>query len=49
MENRHKKILALEAKLMQKQEMEMGALRRKLENKVNEFLKKREQEHNQIL
>lgn len=49
MENRHKKILAAEAKLMQKQQNEMNALRKKCENKMNEFLKKREQEHNQIL
>ena len=49
MENRHKKILAAEAKLMQKQQNEMNALRKKLENKMNEHLKKREQEHNLIL
>lgn len=49
MEMRYKKILAAEAKLMQKQQIEMGALRKKLENKMNEYLKKREQEHNQIL
>ena len=42
MENRQKKILAAETKLMQKQQNEMGALRRKLENKMNEYLKKRE-------
>lgn len=48
-ETRHKKILSAEAKLMQKQQNEMGALRKKLENKMNEYLKKREQEHNQIL
>ena len=49
MEDRHKKILAAEAKLMQKQQNEMNALRKKLEGKMNEFLKKREQEHNMIL
>lgn len=46
MENRHKKILAAEAKLMQKQQTEMNACRKRLENKMNEYLKKREQEHN---
>ena len=46
MDTRHKKILAAEAKLMQKQANEMNALRKKLENKMNEYLKKREQEHN---
>ena len=46
MEKRHKKILAMEAKLMQKQQIEMNALRKKLEGKMNEYLKKREQEHN---
>ena len=42
MDNRQKKILAAETKLMQKQQNEMNALRRKLENKMNEYLKKRE-------
>ena len=49
MENRHKKILANEAKLMQKQQNEMNALRKKLEAKMNERLKLREVEHNEIL
>ena len=49
MENRHKKILAAEAKLMQKQQNEMNALRKKLEGKMNERLKLREVEHNEIL
>ena len=49
MENRHKKILAAEAKLMQKQQNEMNALRKKLEAKMNERLKLREVEHNEIL
>lgn len=49
MEGRHKKILATEAKLMQKQQNEMNALRKKLEGKMNERLKLREQEHNEIL
>lgn len=42
MESRHKKILAAEAKLMQKQQNEMHGLTKKLEAKMNEFLKKRE-------
>ena len=49
MENRHKKILSAEAKMMQKQQIEMGALRKKLEGKMNERLKLREVEHNEIL
>jgi len=49
MDGRHKKILAAEAKLMQKQQNEMNALRKKLEGKMNERLKLREQEHNEIL
>lgn len=49
LENRHKKILAAEAKLMQKQQNEMNALRKKLEGRMNERLKLREVEHNKIL
>jgi len=49
MEDRHKKILAAEAKLMQRQQTEMNSLRKKLEGKMNERLKLREQEHNEIL
>jgi len=49
MDTRHKKILAAEAKLMQKQQVEMNALRKKLEGKMNERLKLREVEHNEIL
>lgn len=49
MENRHKKILQAEAKLMQKQQGEMNALRKKIEGKMNETLKQREREHNEIL
>lgn len=49
LENRHKKILATEAKLMQKQQTEMNALRKKLEGRMNERLKLREVEHNKIL
>ena len=43
--NREKKILASETKLMQKQQNEMSALRKKIERKINEELKKREQSH----
>ena len=49
MDARHKKILAAEAKLMQKQANEMNALRKKLSGKMNERLKLREVEHNEIL
>ena len=49
MDARHKKILAAEAKLMQKQQNEMNALRKKLEAKMNERLKLRGVEHNEIL
>lgn len=49
MEDRHKKILAAEAKLMQRQQTEMNSLRKKLEGKMNERLKLREVEHNEIL
>ena len=49
MEQRHKKILAAEAKLMAKQQNEMNALRKKLEGRMNERLKLREVEHNKIL
>ena len=49
MDARHKKILAAEAKLMQKQQNEMNALRKKLQGKMNERLKLREVEHNEIL
>jgi hypothetical protein len=45
----HKKILASEANLMQKQGNEMAALKKKLEAKMNERLKMREIEHNKIL
>jgi hypothetical protein len=49
LEARHKKILAAEAKLMQKQNNEMNALKKKLEARMNERLKLREVEHNKIL
>ena len=49
METRHKKILATEAKLMQKQQNEMNALKKKLEARMNERLKLREVEHTKIL
>jgi len=44
-----KKILASESHLMQKQQNEMNALKKKLEGRMNEFLKLREVEHNKIL
>jgi len=49
MEARNKKILTAEAKLMQKQQNEMNALKKKLEARMNERLKLREVEHNKIL
>lgn len=45
----HKKILASEAHMMQKQSNEMAALKKKLEARMNERLKLREVEHNKIL
>lgn len=45
----HKKILANEANVMQKQGNEMAALKKRLEAKMNERLKMREVEHNKIL
>lgn len=47
--NCHKKILASEATLMQKQQQEMNALKKRLEGHMNERLKMREVEHNKIL
>jgi hypothetical protein len=46
MANRHKKIVAAEAKPIQKQQNEMLALRKKIEANMNEKLKQRENEHN---
>lgn len=46
MQSRHKKIVAAEAKLIQKQQNEMSALRKKVESTMNERLKQREFEHN---
>lgn len=45
----HKKILASEAHMMQRQQNEMNALKKKLEGRMNERLKLREVEHNKIL
>jgi hypothetical protein len=45
MQQRHKKIVAAEAKLIQKQQNEMGALKKKIESNMNERLKQRENEH----
>jgi len=44
-----KKILASEAQLMQRQQNEINALKKKLEGRMNETLKLREVEHNKIL
>ena len=49
MKERHKKIIASEAKLIQKQQNEMNALKKKLEGNLNERLKLRENEHNKLL
>lgn len=49
LENRQKKIQSSEQKLLQKQQIEMNALRKKLEARMNEQLMLREQEHNKIL
>ena len=46
MQARHKKIVAAEAKLIQRQQNEMAALRKKIESNMNERLKTRELEHN---
>ena len=46
MQMRHKKIVAVEAKLITKQQNEMNALRKKIEAAMNERLKQRENEHN---
>ena len=49
MHARHKKIIAAEAKLIQSQQQEMNALKKKLETNLNERLKLRETEHNKLL
>ena len=49
MEDRNRKIIAAEATLIQKQQIEMNALKKKLETNLNERLKLREQEHNKLL
>lgn len=45
LQSRHKKIVAIEAKLISKQQNEMSALRKKIESGMNERLKQRELEH----
>ena len=45
MQQRHKTIVAAEAKLIQKQQNEMNALRKKVESTMNARLQQREQEH----
>ena len=49
MRERHKKIIASEAKFIQKQQNEMNALKKKLEGNLNGRLKIREQKHNELL
>jgi len=49
MKERQKKIISAEAKLIQKQQNEMNALKKKLEANLNERLKLRETEHNKLL
>jgi len=49
MQERSKKIIAAEGKLIQKQQNEMNALKKKLEANLNERLKLRETEHNKLL
>ena len=49
MQERHKKIISAEAKLISKQQNEMNALKKKLEANLNERLKLRETEHNKLL
>ena len=49
MKERSKKIIASEAQLIQKQQNEMNALKKKLEANLNERLKLRETEHNKLL
>lgn len=44
-----KKVLASESTLINRQQNEMAALRKKLEGRMNERLKLREVEHNKIL
>lgn len=46
MNSRHKKIVAAEAKLIQKQQNEMHAMRKKQEMVMAEKLKIRDHEHN---
>jgi hypothetical protein len=49
MQSRHKGIVAAEAKLIQKQQNEMSALKKKIESNMGERLKQREFEHNKLL
>ena len=46
MQQRHKKIVVAEAKMLTKQQNEMAALRKKIDANMNERLKQRESEHN---
>jgi len=49
MQERQKKIIAAEYKLIQKQQNEMAALKKNLESNLNERLRLREVEHNKLL
>ena len=49
MQMRHKKIIAAEAKLIQKQQNEMHALIKRQETAMSEKIKTREFEHNKLL
>jgi len=49
MQVRHKKIVAAEAKLIQRQQNEMHATRKKQESFMADKLKIRDHEHNQLL
>jgi hypothetical protein len=49
MEVRQKKIITSEAAMMQRQQVEMNSLKKKLESNLNERLKLRETEHNKML
>ena len=48
MANRHKKMVAAEAKLITKQQNEMGALKKRIESGEHAQRKQREQEHNKL-
>lgn len=49
LQNRHKKIVAAEAKLITQQQNQMAALRKRIEAAESEQRKQREQEHDKLL